>query len=317
MKNRVPEILGTRYPLIQGPMRLITSGEMAAAVSNSGGFGQIANSGLSVDRLRLEIEKANKSTDQPFGVNIPIFRPHAAEALELAIEMGIKTVTTSAGNPAKLMDRIKGAGLKVLHKVSSVDMALKVQDAGVDGVIAMGFEAGGHIGREGITTLCLIPQLVDALQIPVVAAGGIGDGRGLLAALALGAEGIELGTRFLATHECQVPDFYKDLIVKAKCDSTMLLGKKAMPLRVLRNKKAEMISDADKIREDEKLNASGDRSYVQSGGKDADNSILPAGQVAGLIKDIEGIREVIPGIVKEAIKLSHQLHCFFQEKPDD
>ena len=182
MKNRVTEILGTRYPLILGPMRLITLGEMAAAVSNSGGFGQIGASGASAELLRGEIEKARNLTGSPFGINIPVYRPNAFEALEIAIEMGIKTITSSAGNPAKIIGRVKEAGLKVLHKVSSVKMALKAQEAGVDGVIATGFEAGGHVGRESVTTLCLVPQLVEALDIPVVAAGGIGDGRGLLAA---------------------------------------------------------------------------------------------------------------------------------------
>ncbi|MBI4763593.1 MAG: nitronate monooxygenase [Deltaproteobacteria bacterium] len=223
MQNRITEILGTRYPLILGPMRLITLGEMAAAVSNSGGFGQIGASGASAELLITEIRKAKDLTSRPFGVNIPIYRPNAFEALEIAIEAGIRTITTSAGDPGRMIRRIKEAGMKVLHKVSTVKMALKAQEAGVDGVIATGFEAGGHVGRESITTFCLVPLLVEALEIPVVAAGGIGDGRGLLAAFALGAEGVEMGTRFVATRECSSPDWYKESILHARDSSTMIL----------------------------------------------------------------------------------------------
>jgi len=310
MKNRITEILGTQYPLILGPMRLITLGEMAASVSNSGGFGQIGASGASAEMLRDEIEKAQKMTDKPFGLNMPIYRPNAFEALEIAIEMGIKTVTTSAGNPAKIIGRIKEAGLKVLHKVSTVKMALKAQEAGVDGVIATGFEAGGHVGRENITTLCLIPQLVDILDIPVVAAGGIGDGRGLIAAFALGAQGVELGTRFVCTRECASPDWYKEAIIRATDSSTLVLGKEAMPIRVLKNKKALEVADPEKAREDERIKSGGDDAYVDV---DAEQAIMPAGQVASVIKQIKGIAEVFPDMVKEAKTISSELNRFFKE----
>jgi enoyl-[acyl-carrier protein] reductase II len=313
MKNRITKILGSSFPLIQGPMRLITLGEMAAAVSNSGGFGQIAASGLSGDRLRSELKKAKAMTTRPVGVNIPIYRPNAFEALEIAIDMGIKTVTTSAGNPAKLIDRIKEADTKVLHKVSALDMALKAQDAGVDGVIATGFEAGGHLGRGDATTLCLVPQLTEVLEIPVVAAGGICDARGLVAALALGAEGVEVGTRFVATRECLAPEFFKNFIIDAKGNATVILGREAMPMRVLRNKKAEQISDPDKSKEDARIKAEGDSGYVQSEG-DGDTAIMPAGQAAGLINQIKGVCEVFPDMVKDARALSSKLHSFFQEE---
>ncbi|HQI80204.1 MAG TPA: nitronate monooxygenase, partial [Deltaproteobacteria bacterium] len=193
-KNTITELLGCDYPVISGPMRLITLGRMAAIVSNAGGFGVIAASGLSREDLVRELRIARSLTARPFGVNIPVYRPNAAEALEVCIDMGVRVVYTSAGSPAKFMDAIKRAGLRVIHKVSSMDMARKAQSAGVDAVVAMGFEAGGHIGREGVTTFCLIPALVRALRIPVIASGGIGDGGGLLAALALGARGVEIGT---------------------------------------------------------------------------------------------------------------------------
>ena len=308
MKNRITQILGTRYPLILGPMRMITLGEMAAGVSNSGGFGQIAASGASAELLREEIEKAGRLTDRPFGLNMPIYRPNALEALSIAIEMGIKTVTTSAGNPAKMMDPIKKAGLKVLHKVSTVKMAMKAQESGVDGVIATGFEAGGHVGRENITTLCLIPQLVDVLDIPVVAAGGIGDGRGLLAAFALGAEGVEVGTRFVCTTECSSPDWYKQAILHAQNGSTLVLGKETMPIRVLKNRKAAEVVAPEKAKEDERIRSGGEDAYVDG---DAEEAIMPAGQVASLIREIKRITDVFPDMVREAGIISKRLNRFF------
>ncbi|MDY6853650.1 MAG: nitronate monooxygenase [Thermodesulfobacteriota bacterium] len=313
MKNRITEILGTAYPLILGPMRLITLGEMAAMVSKSGGFGQVAASGATKEILRSELKKARELTDRPIGVNIPVYRPNALEALEIAIEMGVQTITTSAGSPAKMMDRIKDAGLKVLHKVSSLEMGLKAQDAGVDGVIATGHEAGGHIGRDDTTTLILIPQLVDALEIPVVAAGGIGDARGLIAALALGAEGIEAGTRFLATRECSVPNFWKQSVVEAKGKATLVLGEKAMPVRVLRNKKALHVSDPDKAKEDARIMEAGDKDFI---GPDdnAESSIIPAGQVAGLIREIKAVAEVFPRMVADAKVLSSKIYALFKEE---
>jgi enoyl-[acyl-carrier protein] reductase II len=309
MKNRITEILGTRYPLILGPMRMITLGEMAAGVSNSGGFGQIAASGASAELLREEIRKAGELTDKPFGLNMPIYRPNAFSALEIGIEMGIRTVTTSAGNPAKIIDPIKKAGLKVLHKVSTVKMAQKAQEAGVDAVIATGYEAGGHVGRENITTLCLIPQLVDALDIPVVAAGGIGDGRGFLAALALGAEGVEVGTRFVCTEECNSPDWYKQSIVNAADGATLVLGKDTMPIRVLKNRKAIEVSDPEKAKEDERISSGGDDAYVDG---DAEGAIMPAGQVAALVRDIKRITDIFPDMVKEAGSISERLDSFFK-----
>ena len=309
MKNRITALLSCEYPLIQGPMRWITLGEMAAAVSNSGGFGQIAASGLPGDRLRKELETALKLTDRPIGINIPIYRPNAAEALEIAIDMGIRTITTSAGNPLKMIDRIKEAGLTVLHKVSTVKMALKAQEAGVDAVIATGYEAGGHIGRDEITTLCLVPQLVDALEIPVVAAGGIGDARGLVAALALGAEGVEMGTRFVATHGCPAPEYFKQSLVDSPGSATVVLGKK-MPMRVLKNWKAERIGDPDKAHE-AKDGETEDDAYVKG---DADTAIMPAGQVAALIKNVKDISRIFPEMIEAATELSAGLNRLFADE---
>jgi len=312
MRNRITEILGVPYPIIAGPMRLISLGEMAGQFSEIGGFGQIAASGLSSDRLRSEVQRAQEITRGPIGGNIPLYRPNAKEAIEIAIECGLKTITTSAGDPAKFIERIKQGGLKVLHKVSSVEMGLKAERAGVDGVIAMGFEAGGHLGREGITTMCLVPQLADALNVPVVAAGGIADARGLLAAFALGAEGVEMGTRLVATRQCPAPAFFKESLLEAKCDSTILLGKEAMPARMLRNKASLAISNRDKTQEDKTLKETGDRNYVMQAA-DRDSALMPCGQIGGLIKDVKDIRELIPELLEEARSLSSKVHAYLQE----
>ncbi len=313
MKTRVTEILGVSLPLILGPMRLITLGAMAGEISRCGAFGQIAASGISGDRLRSELEVARGITDRPFGINIPLYRPNAMEAIETAIDAGLKAITTSAGNPAKFMSRIKDAGLKVFHKVSSVEMARKAAEAGVDGVIATGFEAGGHIGRQQTTTFCLIPQLADALDIPVVAAGGIADARGILAAFALGAEGVEMGTRFIATRQCEVPDFFKELVIGADSDATMLLGKEAMPIRVLKNNASIGIKDRDKSKEDAKLESTGDRKYVQSGGN-RDTAIMPCGQIAGLVSELKGVDEVLEELSQGARSVWQELSSLFQEE---
>jgi enoyl-[acyl-carrier protein] reductase II len=291
-------------------MRLITLGEMAAAVSNCGGFGQIAASGLPNDKLRSELRRARELTDRPVGVNIPIYRPNAFDALEIAIEMGARTVMTSAGNPAKMMDRIREAGLKVFHKVSNEQMAKKAEAAGVDGVVVTGYEAGGHVGRENVSTLCMVPQLVDALTIPVIAAGGIGDARGVIAALALGAEGVEMGTRFVATPECPVPSFFKERICAATSDETFILGKKAMPVRVLRNKLTKQMEKLSQEEADEFLNTAGDGSYVQEGGN-RENATMPCGQSVGVVRKIETIPQVFADLVTGAERISEQLEVFW------
>jgi enoyl-[acyl-carrier protein] reductase II len=310
MHSRITELTGARYPILLGSMRFISLGEMAGIVSENGGFGQIGASGLTIGRLREEIRKARSLTDAPIGINIPVYRPNAFETLEVAIEEGVRTITTSAGDPNKLAGRIKEAGLKVLHKCSTVSMARKAQDAGVDGVIASGAEAGGHVSREQITTFALIPQLVDALRIPVVAAGGIGDGRGLLAAFALGAEGVEVGTRFLATSEAPVSEGYKSRIISADCDGTILIGRTAMPSRVLRNQAAAVVEQMERDgASKEQINAYADEFYCHD---DPDKAIMPAGQIAGLIGTVVSVREVIEAIIGEARTRLADVNCYFQ-----
>jgi len=300
MRNRVTEILGSDYPILQGAMRRISLGELAAAVSCAGGFGIVGASGMEGNALRAEIRKARSLTDRPFGMNIPIYRPNALEALEIAVEEGIGTITTSAGDPGKVIRRVKEAGIKILHVVATVDMARKAEAAGVDGVIAVGAEGGGHVGRDEIATLVLIPQVVDAVRIPVVAAGGIGDGRGLVAALALGAEGVQMGTRFLATQESPVPPAYKQAILAARDDGTMIAARKGYPIRVLKNRAALAVREMDeKGAAQPEINAFVD-SLSDKGKVGEREGLMSSGQVAGLIRDIKTVEEVIHGMVAEA-----------------
>jgi len=309
-KNRITELTGAKFPILLGPMRLITLGEMAARVSLAGGFGVIAASGLEGARLRAELARARELTDRPLGVNVPVYRPNAAEALEVAIDMGVKTFYTSAGSPAKLMARIKQAGLRVIHKVSSLEQAVKAEAAGADAVVATGFEAGGHVGREKITTFCLVPQLVDRLRIPVVAAGGIADARGVAAALALGAEGVELGTRFIATRECPVPAFFKERVCASTCEETLLLGKDAMPIRVLRNRVTAQVAGLAEAEADRVMVASGDAAYVQEGG-DRESAVMPCGQSVGVVQSVLSVQQVLRELVGKAPLVAQRLHELF------
>ncbi len=294
--GRVPRLLGVSYPVVLGPMRLITLGEMAAAVSNAGGFGVIAASGLSNDRLRAELKTAREKTAFPIGVNIPIYRPNALDALEIAIENGVNTIYTSAGNPAKVMGRVREAGLTAIHKVSDEKTARKAEAAGVDAVVAMGQEAGGHIGRDNISTMCLVPLLADMLSIPVIAAGGIADARGVAAALALGAEGVEIGTRLVATTECPVPAFFKEMILSAGSASTLLLGGEAMPIRVLKNRVTMRVAGMPVSDADSAMETEGDAAYVMSGG-DAHTAVMPCGQIAGVVRDLKSVGDVMGDII--------------------
>lgn len=307
MENRVTRILHSKYPIIQGAMRLISLGEMAAAVSRVGCFGIIAASGLEGPVLRSEIRKARALTNNPFGINIPIYRPNAFEALEIAIEEGVKTITTSAGDPGRMTPKIKQAGLKSLHVVATVEMAKKAEAVGVDAVIAVGAEGGGHVGRDEVSALVLIPQVVDAVKIPVVAAGGIGDGRGWVAAFALGAEGIQMGTRFLATEECPIPPSYKQAILRANDNSTMIAARKGFPIRVLKNKAAMALRAMDERGASQgEINAYAD-TLSRRAEDDPENKLLVAGQISGMVRSILSIEELIPKMVAEAKGIAQNL----------
>lgn len=297
---KINEILGTKYPFIQGGMANIATGEFAAAVSNAGGLGLIGSGGMTPDILRENIRKCKSLTDKPFGVNLMLMSPQVDELADIIIEEGIKVVTTGAGNPAKYMAKWKENGIKVIPVVPGVALAKKMEKEGADAVIAEGTESGGHVGET--TTMALVPQVVDAVKIPVIAAGGIADGRQLAAAFALGACGVQLGTCLLATKECPIHEAYKEAIVKARDNSTVVTGRIAgVPVRIIKNTMSrEYIklekSGADKM-ELEKFTLGSLRKAVFDG--DTINGSLMAGQVAGQISEIKTIKEVFENMYSQ------------------
>lgn len=297
----VCEILGSRYPIIQGAMARIAECNLAAAVSNGGGLGIIASGGESADWLRQQIQKTREMTNQPFGVNLMLLAPNVEELIEVVCEERVPVVTTGAGNPGKYIAKMKEYGIKVVPVVANVALALRVERAGADAVVAEGTEAGGHIGET--TTMALVPQIADAVKIPVIAAGGIADGRGVAAAYMLGAQGIQVGTRFLVAEECIVAQGYKDAILKAKDSSTVATGRSTgHPVRVIKNKLAREILSLEKKNEDvEKINelCTGTlAAAVQDG--DADHGNIMSGQIAGLVKKEQSAAEIIQEMFKEA-----------------
>lgn len=292
-KSRLNELLNIEFPFIQGGMANIATGEFAAAVSNSGGLGLIGAGGMNAEMLRDNIRKCKELTDKPFGVNLMLMNPEVDKMAEIIIEEGIKIVTTGAGNPAKYMNEWKENGVFVMPVVSSTILAIKMEKCGADAVIAEGTESGGHVGE--MTTMALVPQIVDAVNIPVIAAGGIADGRQLTAALALGAIGVQLGTCLLATNECPIHDAYKEAVLKAKDNGTIVTGRIAgTPVRIIKNSMAREYvkqekNGADKM-ELEKFTLGSLRRAVFEG--DVKTGSLMAGQVVGQINEIKSIREV-------------------------
>ncbi len=300
MKNSVTEILGCEYPVIQGGMAWVAEHHLAAAVSEAGGFGIIGAASAPADIVREEIKKCKALTDKPFGVNIMLLNPNADEVAKIVIEEGVRAVTTGAGNPAKYMSAWKEAGVKVIPVVASSAMAVMMERAGADAVVAEGMESGGHIGST--TTFALVPQVCDAVSIPVIAAGGIADGRGMAAALMLGASGIQMGTRFVASKESIVHANYKEKIIKAKdIDSTVTGMSTGHPVRCLRNKMTREYLQMEKggveLMELEKLTLGSLKRAVIDG--DVVTGTLMAGQIAGLIKKEESCRDIVQGIVRE------------------
>lgn len=297
----VCEILGTEYPIIQGAMARIADCHLAAAVSNGGGLGIIAAGGQSADWLREEIRKTREMTDKPFGVNIMLLADNIDELMDVVCEEKVKVITTGAGNPGKYIPRLKENGIKVIPVVASVALAKRVERAGADAVVAEGTEAGGHIGE--ITTMAMIPQMADALSIPVIAAGGIADGRGIAAAYMLGAKGVQIGTRFLVAEECTVAQSYKDTIIKAKDTDTVATGRSTgHPVRVIKNKLAKQVLTLEKKNEDvEKINELCiGKLYAAVVEGDMDYGSVMSGQIAGLVKKQQPAAEIISEMFKEA-----------------
>lgn len=298
IKSRICDMLGIQYPVFQGGMAWVADASLASAVSNAGGLGLISSVNAGTEAVRNEIRKCKELTDKPFGVNIMLQAPNAAEIAEMVIEEGVRILTTGAGSPAKYMEAWKAAGIKVIPVVASVALALKMQAAGADAVIAEGAESGGHVGE--LHTMALIPQIVDALSVPVIAAGGICDGRGAAAAFMLGAEAIQVGTRFLAAEECTIHQAYKERIIKATDISTIVTGKSlGHPVRSLKTpfskSFARMESDPSVSHEEILAFGSGAlRKAVQEG--DSNGSYM-AGECAGMVKKIEPAKAIVEDLI--------------------
>ena len=305
MRTELCELLGIEYPVIQGGMAWIADAKLAAAVSNAGGLGLISAMNADAEWLRGQIREAKSLTDKPFGVNIMLMSPFADQVEQVVVEEGVKVVTTGAGTPAKYMPMWIEAGIKVLPVVASVAYAKLAQRAGATAVIAEGCESGGHIGE--LTTMALVPQVVDAVDIPVIAAGGIGDGRGIAAALMLGAIGVQMGTRFLTAHECCVHEVYKERVLKAKDIDTVSTGKRlGHPVRCLKTpfsrEMMRMENDANVTAEEIEARGVGAlRKAVQLG--DLENGTFMAGQIAGMMTKQQSCAEIINEIMTEAENL--------------
>ena len=300
MKTLLCEMLSIDYPIIQGGMAWISDAELAASVSNAGGLGVIAGGNAEKHIVAEQIDKMKSLTNRPYGLNVMLLSPFADDIIDLAIEKKVPIVITGAGSPGKYIERLKAANIKIIPVVPSVALARRMEGLGVDAVIAEGTEAGGHVGE--LTTMSLVPQVVDALKIPVIAAGGIGDGRGAAAVLMLGAKGLQIGTRFLVAKECNVHQAYKDLILDAKDTSTAVTGRSTgHPVRIIKNKLFRKYSDLEKngasIEEIEALGAGSLRKAVVEG--DVSFGSVMAGQIAGLIKKEQTSAEIIEEIVSE------------------
>lgn len=304
MANRICELLGIRYPIFLGGMAHVAREPLVSAVSNAGGLGIIGGGGMPPEELERQISLVRGATDRPFGVNLMLMDPSVPEQVEVVVRARVPLVTTGAGSPAKYMDALKGAGIRVFPVVPAVSLAVRMERLGADGVIAEGMESGGHIGTE--TTMALVPQVVDAVKIPVVAAGGIADGRGLAAALALGADGVQVGTRFLASAEAPVHENYKRAVVKAGDRATIITGRAlGRPVRCLTNKLTKTLTRYEAEGRDpeefESLAVGGLRRAVYEG--DLETGSLMAGQVAGLIREIRPVAEIIRDMVKGAAEI--------------
>ena len=306
MTNTITQLFKIKYPIIQGGMIWVSGWKLASAVSNAGGLGLIGSGSMYPDVLREHIQKCKKATNKPFGVNVPMLYPQISELMNIIVEEGIKIVFTSAGNPKTWTSFLKEKGITVVHVVSSVKFALKAESAGVDAVVCEGFEAGGHNGREESTTFTLIPMVKEQVKIPLIAAGGIGSGRGMLAAMVLGADGVQIGSRFAATPESSAHDNFKQTILEVKDGDTHLTLKELAPVRLVKNKFYDEVQElyqknptVDQIKE--LLGRARAKKGMFEG--DLENGELEIGQIAGIIHKIEPAKEVLENIVAEFEKL--------------
>ena len=301
MQTEITELLGIQYPIIQGGMAWVAEHHLAAAVSEAGGLGLIGAANAPAEWVREQIRAAKNLTEQPFGVNIMLMSPYADEVAQVVAEEGVKVVTTGAGSPEKYMELWKQSGIRVIPVVASVALAKRMERCGADAVVAEGCESGGHVGES--TTMALVPQVVDAVQIPVIAAGGIADGRGIAAAFMLGAKAVQMGTRFIATQEAQVHESYKNQVLRAKDIDTRVTGRSTgHPVRALRNEMTkrylELEQEGASFEELEQLTLGGLRRAVVEG--DVRMGSMMAGQCAGLVREILPCSELVPQLMQEA-----------------
>ncbi|MCE3011520.1 MAG: nitronate monooxygenase [Proteobacteria bacterium] len=299
---KLMQTLQISRPIIQAGMVWVSGGKLAAAAANAGCLGVIGAGSMKPELLREHILKAQSLTSKSLAVNVPLLYEKSEEQVQTALDLGLKIFITSAGSPKKFTSMLKSAGCTVLHVVSTPELALKCEDAGVDAVIAEGFEAGGHNGRDELTTMALIPQVVDAVKIPVVAAGGIGDGRAIAAALSLGAECVQMGTRFIATHEASAHDNFKQVLVQAQATDTMLMMKRSVPVRLFKNKFYEQIKAAEESCADKtQLEAILGRGRAKLGMLEGnmDEGEIEIGQIAGLVRDIVSVKELVDRLMVE------------------
>ncbi|MDY5562412.1 MAG: nitronate monooxygenase [Sodaliphilus sp.] len=311
--NRITELFGIQYPVIAGGMVWCSGWRLAAAVSNAGGLGLLGAGSMHPETLIEHIDKMNAATDKPWGINIPLMYPEIDRLIEIIIEKGVKIVFTSAGSPKKYTARFHEAGIKVAHVVSSSKFAKKCEEAGVDAVVAEGFEAGGHNGREETTTLALIPQVREAISLPLIAAGGIGSGKAMLAAMALGAEGVQIGTLFAVSEESSASDAFKQLCVDLGEDGTMLALKKISPTRLIKNELFAKIAEAenrgaeaDELRE--LLGRAASKRGIFEG--DLEHGELEIGQIASTIKEVKPVAQIMHELITDFHTTQSKIQSF-------
>lgn len=308
-KSKICQLLEIEYPILQGGMAWVATAELAAAVSNAGGLGVIGAGHMPGDALQAEIRKAKSLTKQPFGVNIMLMSPFVKDVMQVVIDERVPVVTTGAGNPGEYIPKLKEIGTKIIPVVASVALAKRLERVGVDAIIAEGMESGGHIGE--VTTMALVPQVVDAVTIPVIAAGGIADARGVIAAFALGAQGVQIGTRFVASTECTVHPNYKEAVLKAKERSTVVTGRfTGHPVRIMVNKLSRAFDNMEKsgatLEEFDRLGAGKLRAAARDG--DIESGSVMAGQIAGVVSTVMPVADIIKEIIQGLPKVTETIN---------
>lgn len=310
--NRITQLFGIKYPVIQAGMIWCSGWELASAVSNAGGLGLIGSGSMYPEILREHIRKCKAATDKPFGVNLPLIYPQMDEIVQIVIEEGVQIVFTSAGNPKKWTQHFHDNGIKVAHVIANVKFALKCEEAGVDAVVAEGFEAGGHNGIEETTTMTLIPMVREAVSLPLIAAGGIATGRGMMAAMALGADGVQIGSRFVASEESSAHKVFKDSVIGAKDGDTALILKKLIPVRLIKNdfyNRVKALEDKAASREELMELLGRGRAKLGMFEGDAIEGELEIGQIAGLIHEVKPAAEILQEIIAEFQKIRLDLQA--------